>query len=164
MILHQRGLKLIIFLYTFAFFCACNAQNNSAKHLKAYPQSYLYLPNGEKFKVYIAQSPAQQKQGLSKIQSIDFSNQEGMLFPEESMFVRQFWMPETFFDLDLFFMNQDYYILGVHRGLKHYPKKGDRSQVPLSKKVFSQHVVELKAGSYFAKKLMPGMQLKLKKK
>lgn len=157
----QRASKLIIFLSYLLVFGACNA--STSEHLKTYKTQTYLLPSGEELKVYIAQTYPQQKKGLSGILPEDFKSNEGMLFPENEMRVRQFWMPDTHFDLDLFFMNADYYILDIHRGLKHYPKKGDRSEVPLSKEVFSQHVLELKANSPLAKKLKHGMVLKLKK-
>lgn len=156
----QRASKLIIFLIYLLFLTSCNA--STSKHLDSYKTQTFAISDGTEFKVYIAKSDKQQELGLSKIKSQDFSHKEGMLFPENHMFIRQFWMPETHFDLDVFFMNEDYYILEVHRGLKHFKGKGSRSEVPLSKRVFSQHVLELKANSSLAKKLSPGMSLKVK--
>ncbi len=157
----QTVSKLIIFLSYLLVLTGCNA--STSKHLDSYKQQTFILPDGEELNVYIAESYSQQKQGLSKVQETDFDESMGMIFPEKKMKVRQFWMPETYFDLDVFFMNEDYYILDVHRSLKHYPQKGDRSEVPLSKEVYSQHVLELKSGSKFAKKLRPGILLRLKK-
>jgi uncharacterized membrane protein (UPF0127 family) len=157
----QRASNLIIFLSYLLVFGACNA--STSDHLKSYKTQSFKLPSGEEFSVYIAETYEQQKRGLSGIKPEDFPLNKGMLFPETEMRARQFWMPETHFDLDLFFMSANYYILDIHRGLKHYPKKGDRSEVPLSKEVFSQHVLELKANSPLAKKLKHGMLLKLKK-
>ena len=132
---------------------------NSAEHLKSYPVKTLSLPSGKTVKVYIANSYQRQKDGLSKIKSEDFSSTEGMLFPEDRMMLRQFWMPETHFDLDVIFMNEDYYVLDIHRSLKHYPAKGERGIVPLSKEVFSQHVLEVRSDSPLAKEIQPGMTL-----
>jgi len=160
----QSFTKLIIFLGLLAHFTGCNA--STSKHLKSYQKGVMTLPNGESFLVYIAKTSAQQKLGLSKIKAEDFSINEGMLFPEEKMFMRQFWMPETHFDLDVFFLNEDYYVLDIHRGLRHNsnPIKSyrDRQNTSFSKKVFSQHVLELRSDSAFAKKIRPGMLLKFK--
>ncbi len=158
--IHQSSAKLIIFLIYLGFLTACNA--STAKHLQDYKQAKIILPSGEEVKVYIAETMRQQRKGLSGIRPEDFSKKEGMLFPEKQMFVRQFWMPETYFDLDLIFMNADYYVLEIHRGLKHYPHKPDRGKTPFSKKVFSQHVLELRADSPLAKKIKPGMVLRIK--
>jgi uncharacterized membrane protein (UPF0127 family) len=157
----QRASNLIIFLSYLLVFGACNA--STSNHLDSYKTQTFKLSTGEEFSVYVAQTYEQQKKGLSGIKPEDFSVNKGMIFPEEKMKERQFWMPETHFDLDVFFMTADYYIIDIHRGLKHHPTKGDRSEVPLSKQVFSQHVLELKANSPLAKKIKHGMILKLKK-
>lgn len=116
--------------------------------------------DGHKIEIFVADTGKRQKEGLSKIQSKDFSVNQGMLFPEDGMRLRQFWMPETHFDLDVFFMNEDYYVLDIHRQLKHFPKEGPKKQIPLSKEVFSQHVLELRSDSPHAAKIKPGMILK----
>ncbi len=156
----QTLAKLIIFLGYLSFLTGCNA--STADHLKGYKHTTMKLPSGEEFKVHIAETYSQQKMGLSKIKPGDFPTNEGMLFPEERMFTRQFWMPNTHFDLDVIFMNADYYVLDIHRSLKHYPHPADRSKTPFSKEVFSQHVLELRSDSPLAKKISPGMTLKFK--
>jgi len=158
----QRASKLIIFLSYLTILTGCDA--STSEHLKAYGTGLLTLPTGQEIQVIIAQTAAQQTRGLSKVASADFDESLGMLFPANHMSARQFWMPETHFDLDLFFMDANYYIIDVHRGLKHQSVMGRRSDVPMSKKVFSQHVLELKSGSPLSKKLEPGMLLKFKVK
>ena len=150
----------------FLFFCfnlsSCNA--SSSAHLEDYKTRTLILDSGEEITVFIAESEDQQRKGLSSIKDRDFKYNMGMLFPESKMRERQFWMPETYFDLDIFFMNEDFYILDIHRGLKHNPKSRDKVEPTYSKVVFCQHVLELKSSSPLAKKLRPGMILKWKKK
>ena len=151
--------KLIIFLSFLTYLTSCNS---SSSHLKGYQTKTLTLNTGEKLTIYIADSAEKQVRGLSNIQDKDFSNNEGMLFLGEGMSPRQFWMPETFFDLDIFFLTEDFYVLDIHRNLKHSPSKSrDRSSVPLSKEVVSQHVLEIKSSSPLAKKIKRGMILKL---
>lgn len=151
----QYGLILTLFLSLSITSC-----KSSADHLKDYRLSELKLDSGTVLKVYIAESREQQSRGLSQIKSNDFGPKETMLFPLPRMKYRQFWMPETHFDLDIIFMNADYYVLDIHRKLKHYPKKNPRSKVPMSKEVFSQHVLEIRSDSPHAKEIQPGMTLK----
>lgn len=158
--IHQTVLKLTYFLGLFAFLTSCDA--STAKHLQNYKKVKLNFEDGQQLTIYIAKSAAEQKRGLSGIKKEDFSLNEGMLFPKEEMDYRQFWMPNTYFDLDLFFMNSDFYILDVHRGLKHFPHQGPKNKIPLSKIVFSQHVLEIRSDSPIAKKLKSGMKIKLK--
>lgn len=143
----------------FLLVTACN--NSTASHLKELEVKYFVLPSGKKIKTYIAKTDEEQKKGLSTIQPADFGMNEGMLFPAERMFIRQFWMPETHFNLDLIFMNADYYVLDIHRNLQHFPKREPRRDVPLSKEVYSQHVLEVRSDSPLAKEIQPGMILKL---
>jgi len=153
----QRLVNLILFLSLFGVFAGCNASTSA--HLKEYQKKSLILSPKEKIIVYIASSDTEQKRGLSKIKSSDFSKNEGMLFPANRMFKRQFWMPETFFNLDIFFLNQDYFVIDIQRNLQHFPQREPKKDVPLSRAVFSQHVLELRSDSEMSKKITIGMKL-----
>lgn len=160
-VIQQIPKNLMLFLLIWGNLTSCNA--SSIEHLKSYEQAQLELPTGELIKVYVAKSDSQQRKGLSGVKAKDFVGNVGMLFPEKEMRMRQFWMPETHFNLDIIFMNEDYYILDIHRNLQHSPKKPTEGNATYSKAVFSQHVLELKAGSELANKVKPGMVLKFKK-
>lgn len=157
--IHQSTLKLIIFIAFLIPITSC--KSSSSDHLKSYTVKELLLPNNEKLKVFIADTSLRQKKGLSKIKNEDFPSNAGMFFPGKRMYLRQFWMPETHFDLDVIFLNQGFYVLDIHRNLKHYTgKKRDRTNVPLSKEVLSQHVLEVKSKSKISKMIKPGMVLR----
>jgi uncharacterized membrane protein (UPF0127 family) len=130
--------------------------------LQGYQKRTLLLPSGEEILVFIAKNETQQKRGLSTIKNADFTPYMGMLFPISKMRLRQFWMPETYFDLDIIFMNEDLYVLDIHRNMPH--SSGSKKNAKYSKKVFSQHVLEIKSSSPLAKKIVPGMIFKWKKK
>jgi uncharacterized membrane protein (UPF0127 family) len=125
-----------------------------------YSQGEITLPSGKKLKVYMAVSTDQQRRGLSNTKPEEFADDESMLFFDEGDSVRQFWMPETFFNLDIIFLNKDLYVVDVHRNIQHYTKREPREAVPLSKKVYCRHVLEIKASSPLAKEIKPGMMLK----
>lgn len=110
----------------------------------------------------MAKTYKEQKRGLSKIKDEDFPHGEGMFFTGNKMYMRQFWMPETHFNLDIVFLNSDLYILDIHRNLAHFPKPAPRSKIPMSKEVFSRHILELKSGSPLAKQIKIGQFLKWK--
>ncbi|MEX0798647.1 MAG: DUF192 domain-containing protein [Bacteriovoracaceae bacterium] len=120
----------------------------------------IILPSGETLQVFVAYSPQEQRNGLSGVKNEQFSNDEGMLFPATKMMPRQFWMPNTHFNLDIVFLTGDFYVLDIHRDLEHYPEAEPKGKAPLSKKVFSQHVLEVKSSSPLAKEIQPGMTLK----
>jgi uncharacterized membrane protein (UPF0127 family) len=155
-----RALTITILLVLFPILSSCN--DTTPQFLK-YQQAKFKTPSGKEITVYIAQSPQQQVIGLSGTKPEQFSDTDAMLFPAKSMSNRQFWMPETYMDLDLFFMNEDYYILDIHRGLKHFTKRTPEHEVPRSKTVYSQHVLEMKSSSPYSQELEIGMKLKLEK-
>lgn len=151
--------KLINFLIFLAISCTFLACDDKLNY-KNYPNAQILLPSGESLTTYLAIKDTEQKQGLSHIPANVFQNNEAMLFTGVRGRWRQFWMPETFFDLDIIFLNKDLYVLDIHRGLKHFPHKGPRNKIPLSKRVYCQHVLEIKTSSPLAKKIQPGMILK----
>jgi uncharacterized membrane protein (UPF0127 family) len=154
----QRASKLMLFLFFFLYMTACFS--NSASHLKEYKHQTIILPNGKSFKVYMAKSYKEQKQGLSTIKDEDFSADEGMFFTGHKMYMRQFWMPNTHFNLDIIFLNADLYVLDIHRNLEHFKEAGPRAKVPMSKEVYAQHILEIKSDSPLAKKIKIGQILK----
>lgn len=161
-VIQQTSLKLIIFLVFSSFLTNC--KTSTSAHLNNYETKSVLLPSGESFEVYMARTPSQQVTGLSGIKSHDFSESKGMFFTGETNKMRQFWMPETYFDLDIIFLSSDLYILDIHRGLKHFEKTAPKDKVPRSKKVICTHVLEVKSGSKLAQKLEPGIMLKWSKK
>jgi uncharacterized membrane protein (UPF0127 family) len=148
--------KLINFLLVCLLLASCNGEAKLEKYQKA----SISLPSGEKIKVYLAISEAQQVNGLSHIKASEFSNSEAMLFYGETNRVRHFWMPNTFFNLDIIFLNEDFYVIDIHRNLQHFPYNGPRESVPTSKYVKCRHVLEMKSSSPIASKILPGMMLK----
>ncbi len=76
-------------------------------------EAEILTPSRNKLKTYLAISPEQQTRGLSRVQDKDFSDHEAMLFFYTEDSVKSFWMPDTYFDLDIFFSR-----LGGH-GLKN---------------------------------------------
>lgn len=164
-LIQQFTKKLMLFLLLSVSTTSCNGL--FGHNLESYEKAYFVLPDGDFMTVYIAKTPLQQKKGLSGVRKTDFMGNTGMLFPSKKMHMRQFWMPETYFNLDIVFMNQDYYILDIHRNLQSSPKKAqeiEEGDIKYSKMVFSQHVLELRSGSPMARKIRPGMVLKLTKK
>lgn len=139
----------------------CSA--NSASAFKDLDFAQLELPSGALIKVYIARSPDEQKKGLSSIASHEFKDNEAMLFPATKMQWRQFWMPDTHFDIDVIFLSKDFYVLDIHRSLPKTQKGTPKRLIPKSKTVYSQHVLELKSSSPYASQITPGMILEWKK-
>lgn len=157
----QTGLNLIKklpILLIIGLIAACN--DDARSRLESLPLGSIDLPSGKKIQVYVAQTDEAQETGLSGLPSEDFGANEGLLFPADNNKLRQFWMPDTHFNLDIIFMTKDLYVLDVHRNVPHFPKREPKQDVPLSKAVYSRHVLEIRADSPLADEIRPGMLLK----
>lgn len=160
-LIKKFSLPLILSLiWTLILGCALGCTDDARSRLEKFEVGTIELPSGKKLKVYVAQSISQQKRGLSGLTPKQFLDNESMLFPGNKNQIRQFWMPETHFDLDIFFLNKDLYVLDVHRSLTHFPHAEPKEKIPLSKAVYSRHVLEVKSSSPLAKEIQPGMLLK----
>lgn len=137
-----------------------SCDDDARSRLEKLEQGQVVLPSGKELKVFVARGASEQVQGLSGLTPQDFGEDEAMLFPSRQNKVRQFWMPNTHFNLDIVFLTKDLYVLDVHKNLESYPHKGPKDKIPLSKAVYSRHVLEIKSSSPLAKEIRPGISLK----
>ncbi|MBL7664917.1 MAG: DUF192 domain-containing protein [Bacteriovoracaceae bacterium] len=107
----------------------------------------------------MAITSAEQTQGLSGVQPADFQDNEAMLFFNLYDDTRYFWMPDTYFDLDLFYLNADLVIIDIDRNLPHYVGRENPDSIPRARPIYCRHVLEMKATSPLAKKMQIGDQL-----
>ena len=159
-LIQQKLPKLMLFFFILLNTGAC--VSDTASHIKNLPQKTILIPSGEELKTYIAKSYSEQKKGLSGVKPSDFSVNEAVFFTGNRIYEREFWMINTFFDLDLFFLNEDLYVLDIHRNLQHFEGESPKSEIPRSRIVRAQHVLEVKSSSPLAKKIKLGMILKWK--
>lgn len=150
--IHQSFLKLISFLILFS----CT----NTDVFENYTKSQISLNSGEKLEVILAIDANKQERGLSNIKPDQFSDNQVMLFTGSKTKLRQFWMPETLFNLDIVFLSSDFYIIDIDRNVPAHPTRYPRSSVPLSKAVFCTHVLEIKSTSPLAQKIKVGEFLK----
>ena len=150
--IHQSFLKLISFLVLFS----CTNTDVFEKYTK----SEISLSSGEKLEVILAIDANEQEKGLSNIKPDQFADNQVMLFTANKTKLRQFWMPETQFNLDIIFLSSDLYIIDIDRNVPAHPTRYPRSEVPLSKAVFCTHVLEIKSSSPLAKKIKVGEFIK----
>jgi uncharacterized membrane protein (UPF0127 family) len=118
---------------------------------------------GQTIRVEVVKSEADKTKGLSGRASKDFGDDQAMLFWYDDIGARRFWMPNTYFDLDIFFLDKDFVILDVDRNVAHYPQDpaqtGNYAAVPTTRTVIAQHVLEMRASSPFSKGLQLGQKL-----
>lgn len=138
-------------------------QSESPKPLpEAIRQMELITPRGEAIKTRLVFTDQDQIQGLSGVKPENFTDTEGMLFwyVEEGM--KHFWMPDTYFDLDLFYLDKDLKITDIIRKLPHYIGRHNEQLIPRARGVWARHVLEMKSGSPIGTKLQIGEKLEWK--
>lgn len=149
--------KFLTILLLFSLI-SCQSESRSPALQKA----ELMTPSGKVIETYLAISLKDQERGLSGTQPEDFADNEGMLFyyPMESE--KNFWMPDTYFDLDLFYLDKDFRIVDIVRKLPHYKGRANPALIPRARPVWCRHTLEMKAGSPVASELKVGDQLQWK--
>lgn len=147
--------KLLLSLVLFSILsCQSESRTDSFNH------TVLTSPSGDKINTRLVYTPKDQEQGLSGVRPEDFKENEGMLFFYLVPDMRYFWMPDTYFDLDLFYLDQDLKITDIIRRLPHYVGRLNPELIPKARGVWSLHVLEMKADSPIGKNLKIGDQLK----
>lgn len=155
--------KLLPAILTLLLFVSCQSESRNKTIDQAFPQEVeLITPNGAPIQTRVALTWKDQQQGLSGVQPEDFSDEQGVMFFNLEDDERNFWMPDTYFDLDLFYLDQTLKIIDIVRKLPHYRGRANEDLIPRARSVWSRHVLEMKSGSKTATSLKIGDQLKWK--
>ena len=152
----QTQLKLnrlvLFFLLTLASSCQSKVEKN--------PEDWAYLVTPQdKILVKLAISDAQQIKGLSGLRDGDWADDDGLLFVNDEERLHEFWMPDTYFDLDLHYLDGDFKIIEIQRSIPHFIGRLPEDRVPRAPKVWARHILELKAKSEVSKRLKLGDRL-----
>jgi uncharacterized membrane protein (UPF0127 family) len=149
------------FLSLLLFFTLLSCQSVSQDPLK---KVELITPDKSVILTKLAIKEADQNQGLSGVKPEDFDENEGMLFFYLEDFEKHFWMPDTYFDLDLFYLDKDLTIIDIVRKAPHYVGRMNPHLIPRIRGVWCRHVLEMKSSSETAKALKIGDRLIWKSK
>lgn len=120
----------------------------------------LLLPSGKLLHIDLAITIKEKVKGLSGIQNKDYPPDQGMLFIYQKDQARQFWMPNTYFNLDIFFLDHNLKVLSLERNVPHHPGRRTPPAIARTKKHWSRHVLELKSSSSLAKEIQVGNTLR----
>jgi uncharacterized membrane protein (UPF0127 family) len=125
------------------------------------PDKWGYLVSkDDKILVRLAISESDQQKGFSGMRDDDWPDNNGMLFLFNEDGNRHFWMPDTYFDLDLFYLDKDLKIIDLQYQVPHFIGRWPEDRVPRAKPVWARHVLELKSKSQVGKRLKVGDQLR----
>ncbi len=172
----QISLKLILFL-SLSVFIGCQdktvtAQNEPAtfKELRTPNENdpldsvrrfSLASPSGRMVKTVLLVSRKEQSVGLSGTKDDEFQDNEAALFWSTEEVERRFWMPDTYFNLDLIFLDGELKIVEIDRNLQAHPGMDEPPNIVFSKTVLSRFILEVKANSEFSKNLKIGERLQV---
>ncbi|HAH06336.1 MAG TPA: hypothetical protein DCM05_07375 [Elusimicrobia bacterium] len=124
--------------------------------LSILPTTKLRLPDGEVLFVEVADTPENREIGLMHRKSLP--KEYGMLFvfPQEQGL--QFWMKNTFVDLDMVWITRDKKVSGVHRDVPKSAAQMSDDEVA-RRSGLGQYVLELPAGAALRHKVGVGSKL-----
>lgn len=124
------------------------------------PLKYVELvsPEGQKIRSSIASTSAEHTKGLQGVRDYEFAMDEGKLFFYLSTATRLFWMPNTYFNQDIIYLDQNLKILNIVWNIPYYNGTVN-SEIPRAPAITSRHVLEMKAGSVISSKLKIGDSL-----
>lgn len=117
-------------------------------------------PTSEKVNLQLAISRHEHSRGLSGTKPSEFPNDKGMLFVNDQMGRRTFWMPDTYFNLDIIFLDTNLKIVGIEKNVPFHPGNTEPPVIYRTKVYQAMYVLETKAGVPFSKSLKVGDQLK----
>lgn len=121
---------------------------------------YIKNPYGNSVELKLALTKSEHTQGLSGLRPNEFKNDQGLLFVNSEMGARRFWMPDTYFNLDIIFLDQDLKIVGLEKNVPAHPGMQEPPAIKKTETYQAQFILETKAGSKFGTRLKMKDQLK----
>ena len=121
----------------------------------------IQIPSGEKFLTKLAITDQEKTKGLSGTKKEQFATNHALLFFYKESSEKSFWMPDTFMNLDIIFLDKNFTILKIEKNMHAHPGRKNLSQIPRTPPIFSRHVMEIRSDSPLANKLNIGMKLKV---
>jgi len=94
------------------------------------------------------------------LRTSEFSDNEGMLFVYNEVAPRQFWMPNTYFNLDIIFLGSSLQVIGIEKNVPAHPGMVEPPAIYRTGTYQAQYILETKAGSPFSSALKVGEKLK----
>lgn len=158
---------LLLSLLLVASSCGKNSSSSSNENSTSRTQEnpnhlkeiFLLTPDGQEIQAAAAYKPEDQENGLSGVKPETFSYSMGKFFIYFKDASRVFWMPNTYFALDIIYLDKNLVINEIVWALPAYSGNVN-SEIPRAPAVKSRHVLEMKAGSPISGSLRIGDQLK----
>ena len=110
----------------------------------------ILLADGATLKIRLALSETDKIRGLSGIRETDLADDEALLMMGIESKPRVVNMGDTWFDIDVFFLDEDLHVVGLQRRLKAHPGRVEPPPVEKSMKVVARHILEMRSNSRYA--------------
>jgi len=149
-------LRHLFLLWTLPFLYSCTT-SESRDHLSHYKKGTLTLSSGKSIKTFIADTEKKQALGLSGVKSLN--DDESMLFLYDKMNYLSFWMPDTYLNLDIFFLTKDLTVFYIERNVPAHPGRSEPPTIYRTARVFAAAVLELKSESPLSQEIKKGDKL-----
>ena len=160
--------SVLVFIATLLF--ACNIKpvdkplpNDTVKKTKLRTVTFV-TPKGSGIITELAIKEVEQVEGLSGRPSEEFGSHQGMLFYYKESGVRSFWMPDTYFNLNIYFLDENLKIVDAALNVPAHPGREEPPRIHRTAPVYARHVLEIRADSPLAKELSIGSSLSFQKK
>ncbi|MEE2743065.1 MAG: DUF192 domain-containing protein, partial [Bdellovibrionota bacterium] len=126
--------KRLLFFIPLLLITSCKKEvPDTHNNKKLFDNAQIKISTGELVKIKFAITEKEQIQGLSGITKNQFKKNEGLLFFYRETGIRKFWMPNTFFDLDIFYLDKKLKVLDIVRNLPAHPGYDEPPLIPRAK-------------------------------
>jgi uncharacterized membrane protein (UPF0127 family) len=124
----------------------------------------LKIENSKKISldIKLAIGPYETSLGLSGVLPDQFKETNGLFFFFFSDEDRTFWMADTFFNLDIIFLDENLKVLHIEKNIPAHPGRSEKPPIPRTPIIKCRYVLEIKANAPFGKGLNVGDTLLLK--
>jgi uncharacterized membrane protein (UPF0127 family) len=136
------------------------AQGKSSILASQTKKAEMLLSNGKKLDLTVVTKEEDQIRGLSGKRSNEFGANEGMFFFYLGDSQKGFWMPDTYFDLDILFLDKDLKVLHIERQVKAHPGLKEPPAIAQTPVIHCRHVLEVRSDSKVADGVKKGDILK----
>ena len=132
---------------------ACSSSNTIFNDRK---RVTLLIDGKHSIETILSVTSEEQNIGLSGTRDKDFKKNQAMLFFYKEDGMRKFWMPNTLFDLDIFFLDSNMKVIAIERNVPHHPGVQEPPAIYRTKTYNCRHVLEMRSDSPLAKELEVG--------
>ena len=158
--------EVLLLMMGSLFFPSCSSEDvfnsGKVKEFKITPQvdisrsGKMSLASGESFDITLAITLEEKRKGLSGVRDSQWEETKGLLFTYLDSKPRSMWMPDTYFNLDIFFLDEKGMVLDVERDVEAHPGYSDNPPIAVTRQIECVHVLELKSSSPIAMKIKKG--------